>query len=112
MWDIKVFQRETWYVQYILNRCSALAAAVPSASSTTTSAAVAIPPARQEPGKARGRIDKPKSPYTSCCVQASYVKHHFYTQFNRGMVLELFGAHLFGPDLDDEKTSSQRGGNG
>ena len=35
-----------------------------------------------------------------------------FRTFNRGMVLEIFGAHLFGPDLDDEKTPSQRGGNG
>ena len=60
----------------------------------------------------RGHIDKPISAYTSYCVQTSYVKYHFYTQFNRGMVFEISGAHLFGPDLDDEKTSSQRGGNG
>ena len=59
-------------------------------------------------GKNRGHIDKPKSPYISCCVQTSYVKTHFYTQFHRGMVLEISG-HVY---LDDETTSSQRGGNG
>ena len=46
----------------------------------------------------KGYIDKPIPAYTSCFVQTSYVKYHFYTQFNRGMVLEIFlisGSHLF-----------------
>ena len=37
-----------------------------------------------------GHIDKPKLHYTSFCVQTSYVKHHFYTQFNRGVFVEWF----------------------
>ena len=66
----------------------------------------------------RGHIDKPKSPYQLLRTN-ELRKTPLFTQFNRGrswhirgMVLEIFGAHLFGPDLDDEKTSSQRGGNG
>ena len=27
---------------------------------------------------------------TSCCVQMSYVKYHFYAQFNRGVFVEWF----------------------
>ena len=43
----------------------------------------------------RGHIDKPMSTYTSRYIQTSYVKHSFYLGFNRGMVLEIFGAYLF-----------------
>ena len=60
----------------------------------------------------RGHIDKPISAYTSYCVQTSYVKYHFYTQFNHGVFVEwLWGipGHIY---LDDEKTSSQRDENG
>ena len=50
----------------------------------------------------RGHIDndKPKSPYTSCWVQTSYVKHHFYTRFIRGVFVEWFWTFLGHTYLD------------
>ena len=55
--------------------------------------------------------NKPKSSYTSCFVQTSYVKHSFYLGFNRGVLMEWLwknSGHIY---LDDEKTLSQRGRN-